>query len=217
MGWKQVRGFDPGKMGTEPGMCLRNCRIGYDPEIPSKYYDAKAAMEANKRAGTLHDMSSRPTNCAVPVFADTSSPNEHVMVYYYNTLYSDGKIVSNPNAFRYFGWGETLNDVRVVEWSDDVKWKDVPETTMKVIKGDANIYDLPSGKIIGRLQAGTDFTFVQTTEDGEYARTEEWKDKGLNQGVLLTALVPIEEIPDWFVKFTNDLGEFLINYTKENK
>lgn len=112
--WKQDRPFNPKKMGTEKNMCLRNCRIAFEPEIPPKYKDAKSAMLANKNAGTLHDMSSRPTNCAVPVFADTASVNEHVMIYDHNTLYSDGKVVANPGAFKYFGWGETLNGVRVV-------------------------------------------------------------------------------------------------------
>lgn len=196
MAWKQVRGFDPGKMGTESGMCLKNCRIGYDPTIPAKYVDAKAAMEANRNAGTLHDMSSRPTNCAVPVFADTSSPNEHVMVYYYNTLYSDGQIVSNPNSFKYFGWGETLNDVRVVKWVEDpkpVEWVDFPKTTMQVIEGDANVYKVSTGEVVDRLPAGTIITFVQTTEDRQYARTEEWKDQDKDFGILLTALVPLSE------------------------
>lgn len=121
MGWKQDRAFDPKKMGTAKNMCLRNCRIAFVPEIPPKYNDAKSAMLANKKAGTLHDMKSRPTNCAVPVFADTTSKYEHVMVYDHNTLYSDGKVVSNPNSFKYFGWGETLNGVRVVSYVEEPK------------------------------------------------------------------------------------------------
>ena len=114
MAWKQVVPFNPAKMGTTPGMCLRNVRIGYEPEIPPVYYDAKAAMIANRNAGTLHDISTLPTNVAVPVFVDTASPNEHVEVAYYGTFYSDGKVVSNPYSQKFFGWGETLNDVYVV-------------------------------------------------------------------------------------------------------
>ena len=118
MGWKQVREFDPNKMGKQSGYCLRNCRIAFVPEIPPKYVDAKEAMLANKNAGTLHPITSRPTNCAVPVFADTPSVNEHVMVWDKDKLYSDGKVV-NPNGFTWFGWGETLNDVRIVEYVKD--------------------------------------------------------------------------------------------------
>ena len=118
MGWKQVREFDPNKMGKQYGYCLRNCRIAFVPEIPPKYVDAKEAMLANKNAGTLHPITSRPTNCAVPVFADTPSVNEHVMVWDKDKLYSDGKVV-NPNGFTWFGWGETLNDTKVVEYVSD--------------------------------------------------------------------------------------------------
>ena len=118
MGWNQIRTFDPNKMGKQSGYCLRNCRIAFVPEIPPKYVDAKAAMLANKNAGMLHPITSRPTNCAVPVFADTPSVNEHVMVWDHDKLYSDGKVV-NPNGFTWFGWGESLNDVKVVEWVED--------------------------------------------------------------------------------------------------
>ena len=118
MGWKQVRTFAPSKMGTKEGWCLYNCRIAFTPEVPPKYADAKAAMLANKNAGTLHPISSHPTNCAVPVFADTPSVNEHVMIWDGEKLYSDGKVV-NPNGFTWFGWGETLNDVQIVEYVED--------------------------------------------------------------------------------------------------
>lgn len=118
MSWKQVRQFDPSKMGTKPNFCLQNCRIGFVPEIPPKYADAKEAMQANKNAGTLHPITTRPGNCAVPVFADTPSFYEHVMVWDGDKLYSDGKVV-NPNGFTWFGWGETLNDIRVVEYQND--------------------------------------------------------------------------------------------------
>ena len=128
MPWKQIRTFSPAKMGTKAGMCLQNCRIAFTPEIPPKYVDAKEAMLANKNAGTLHPISSHPTNCAVPVFADTPSVYEHVMVWDGEKLYSDGKQV-NPNGFTWFGWGETLNDVRVVEYVEDPKPEPTPAPT----------------------------------------------------------------------------------------
>lgn len=131
MGWKQVREFDPNKMGKQNGYCLRNVRIAFVPEIPPKYVDAKEAMLANKNAGTLHPITSRPKDCAVPVFADTPSVNEHVMVWDHDKLYSDGKVV-NPNGFTWFGWGETLNDVRVVEYVADPAPTPAPEPDFKV-------------------------------------------------------------------------------------
>lgn len=128
MAWKQVRIFAPSKMGTKPNYCLQNCRIAFTPEVPPKYKNAKEAMLANKNAGTLHPISTHPTNCAVPVFADTPSADEHVMVYDGEKLYSDGKQV-NPNGFTWFGWGETLNDCQIVEYVEDPKPEPTPEPT----------------------------------------------------------------------------------------
>lgn len=119
MAWKQKVKFVLSKMGKTPGMCLRNVRIAFDPEIPPLYYDAKAAMLANKKAGTLHPISELPKDVAVPVFVDTSSINEHVEVSDKGTFYSDGKFVVNPMNQKFFGWGETLNDVRIVEYVPD--------------------------------------------------------------------------------------------------
>lgn len=117
MVWKQVRNFDLNKMGTKPNYCLQNVRLAFD--IPPKYADAKSAMYASKKAGTLHDISTLPMNVAVPVFVDTSSPYEHVEVSDHGTFYSDGKRLNNPMNQKFFGWSETLNDVRVVEFVED--------------------------------------------------------------------------------------------------
>ena len=117
MAWKQKVNFNLSKMGKKPGMCLQNVRLAYG--IGPKYYDAKAAMLANKNAGTLHPISELPKNVAVPVFVDTTSINEHVEVSDKGTFYSDGKVVANPMNQKFFGWGETLNDVRIVEWVKD--------------------------------------------------------------------------------------------------
>lgn len=125
MAWKQVTPFDLSKMGTVPGMCLRNVRLAFD--VPARYYDAKAAMIANRDAGTLHDISTLPENVAVPVFVDTSSVNEHVEVADCGVFYSDGKKVSNPMSQRFFGWGETLNDVRIVEFVEEPAPEPTPE------------------------------------------------------------------------------------------
>lgn len=117
MAWQQTTAFNLAKMGKKPNMCLQNVRLAYG--IPSYYYDAKAAMLANKKAGTLHPISTLPTNVAVPVFVDTASPNEHVEVADHGTFYSDGAKVADPSNQVYFGWGETLNEVRIVKWVAD--------------------------------------------------------------------------------------------------
>ena len=78
MGWTQVKAFNPSKMGTRKGYCLMNCRLGFG--IPSGTYpSAKADMEAQRRNGTLHT-GAIPTNVAVPVYIDSTSKYEHVIV-----------------------------------------------------------------------------------------------------------------------------------------
>ena len=123
--WEQKQPFDLSKMGKKPGMCLMNVRLAFD--VPPKYYDAKAAMLANKNAGTLHDISTLPQNVAVPVFVDTASINEHVEAADNGVFYSDGKRLTNPMSQTFFGWGETLNDVRIVEWVEDPEPEPTPE------------------------------------------------------------------------------------------
>lgn len=128
MAWQQVKAFNLSKMGTRAGYCLQNVRLAFD--VPAKYVDAKAAMLANKNAGTLHSMDSLPKNVAVPVFVDTSSPYEHVEVADRGTFYSDGKKVSNPMNQKFFGWGETLNGERIVKYVADPA--PAPSTGIKV-------------------------------------------------------------------------------------
>lgn len=117
MSWKQIVPFDLSKMGKTPNMCLKNVREAFS--IPPKYIDAKAAMLANKNARTLHDISSLPLNVAVPVFVDTPSINEHVEVSDKGIFYSDGKEIKSPVNQKFFGWGESLNDVRIVKFVVD--------------------------------------------------------------------------------------------------
>lgn len=111
--WEQVKAFNINKMGTKKGYCLQNVRLGFG--IPAKYASAKADMEANKRAGTLHPMSTLPTNVAVPVYVDSSSKYEHIIVCDKGTYYSDGKRLTSIKGLKFFGWGELCDGVRVVK------------------------------------------------------------------------------------------------------
>ena len=111
--WKQVRAFNLSKMGTSKNFCLRNVRLAYD--IPGKYANAKLAMGENKNRGTLHPLSSIPTNCSVPVFTDKGIFG-HVMVCDKGIYYSDGKKTTKPGSS--YQWGELLNGVRVVQQED---------------------------------------------------------------------------------------------------
>lgn len=117
MAWEQVKPFSVAKMGTRKGYCLQNTRLGFGI-MQGKYPSAKADMEANKAAGTLHPMPA-PANVAVPVYVDTTSKYEHVMVDDHGTYYSDGKRLTSANGLKFFGWGETCDGVRVVKFVND--------------------------------------------------------------------------------------------------
>lgn len=125
MGWKQVRNFNLSKMGKKKGYCLQNVRLAYD--IPSKYVNAKEAMEASKRQGTFHEGLNIPTDVAIPIFAETGSPDGHVMVDDHGTVYSDGEWLPSFKGMRLLGWSETLNDVRIVEWVEQPAPQPAPQ------------------------------------------------------------------------------------------
>lgn len=134
--WKQDRPFSLTKMGTSKNFCLRNVRLAYN--IPGKYANAKQAMNENAKKGTLHSLSSMPTNVAVPVFTSQGVWG-HVEVCDHGTYYSDGKRVGKPNSS--YQWGEFLNGVRIVSY--------VHSTTIKV--GDTVIV---SGQGTGNSKGG---------------------------------------------------------------
>ena len=125
MSWKQVRNFDVSKMGTKQGWCLMNCRLGFG--IPyGTYESAKADMEAQKKEGTFHT-TDLPSDVAVPVYFDTSSKYEHVMVDDHTKFYSDGKYVNDLRGWKILGWGEKCDGQRVVEWVNDPEPTPEPE------------------------------------------------------------------------------------------
>lgn len=101
-------------MGTKKGWCLQNTRLVFGITV-GKYASAKDDMLAQKKAGTLHDMSSLPVNVVVPVYVDTTSKYEHVIVSWYGTFYEDGKKISRNKYSKYFGWGESCDGIRVVK------------------------------------------------------------------------------------------------------
>jgi len=128
MAWKQTTGFDLNKMGTTPGMCLQNVRLGYG--IAPRYASARDAMNACKARGTFHEgLTDCPTEVDVPLFAETGSPYAHVMVDVHGAVYSDGKYLPSFAGMTIVGWSEELNDVRVVEWVEEPAPAPAPEPT----------------------------------------------------------------------------------------
>jgi hypothetical protein len=118
MAYKQIRAFDPQKMGTRKGYCLMNVRLGFGIDRGT-YPSAKADMEAQKKAGTFHAGQLPPTNIAAPVYFDTSSIYEHVMGDDHGIFYSDGKRLTSIAGWTVLGWGECCDGVRVVEFVPD--------------------------------------------------------------------------------------------------
>lgn len=112
--YEQLINADLKKMGTAKGWCLKNVTMAFDIHV-AKYASAKAEMEAQRREGTLHPIDTLPTNVCVPVYVDTASPYEHVVLSYYGTFYSDGKKISRYYFKNYFGWGEKVAGIPVVK------------------------------------------------------------------------------------------------------
>lgn len=165
MSWKQIREFDLSKMGTKKGWCLQNVRLAFN--IDPKYNNAKEAMEANANAGTLHNMDTLPSNVAVPVFVDSPSIDEHVEVSDCNVFYSDGeRLTANQiKNQKYFGWGETLNDVRIVDFVEDPEPEPTPEPTPE-----------PETKVYYTYEQGD--TFGQVLKDLGLDEGNLWGDSG---------------------------------------
>lgn len=115
--WRQYRQFNPANMGTQRGWCLKNCRLGFGITT-GRYASAKDDMIAQKSNGTFHYETEPPSYIAVPVYIDTSSPYEHVVVWDHGVVYSDGQVIYDGLdhwAGHIYGWGEFCDGCRVVE------------------------------------------------------------------------------------------------------
>lgn len=115
MAYEQLKQFYPKDMGKQKGWCLQNCRLGFHI-YTGHYASAKAAYNAAKKNGTLHDYSSIPSNCAVPVYYESTSQYGHVVVYDRGIWYSDGKKF-NPDPKKILGWDENMDSVPVVKYT----------------------------------------------------------------------------------------------------
>lgn len=114
--WTQVRAFNPANMGTTPGWCLRNCRLGFGI-TSGTFANARADMNSQRANGTLHTDLPPPADIAVPVYCESGTPNGHVVVWDHGTVWSDGSIVPNglANWRTVYGWGELCDGKRVVQ------------------------------------------------------------------------------------------------------
>ena len=115
--WTQVRDFYPADMGSTPGWCLQNTRLGFHI-YSGTYPSARADMEAQQANGTLHS-GTPPNYIACPIyFANYSwTPLGHIAAWDHGTVYSDGAWYPSIDsvATDYVGWGEFCDGARVVQ------------------------------------------------------------------------------------------------------
>ena len=112
--YEQVSSVNIKAMGKKKGWCLQNCRLVFGFTV-GKYASAKVDMQSQRAGGTLHSMDTLPTNVVVPVYVDTTSKYEHVVISYYGIFYEDGYRINRNKYSKYFGWGELCDGRRVVK------------------------------------------------------------------------------------------------------
>lgn len=112
--YEQIVPVNINAMGKKKGWCLQNCRLVFGFKV-GKFASAKVDMESQRKNGTLHPMNEMPTNVVVPVYVDTASKYEHVIISNYGTFYEDGVKISNKKYSKFFGWGECCDGNRVVK------------------------------------------------------------------------------------------------------
>lgn len=115
--WEQIRDFYPADMGSTPGWCLQNTRLGFHI-YSGTYASARADMESQEANGTLHS-GTPPDYIAVPIYFKNYwwTLDGHVAAWDHGRIYSDG--VEYPSidsvATDYAGWGELCDGARVVQ------------------------------------------------------------------------------------------------------
>lgn len=160
--YKQLIYFNKNEMGAKKGYCLQNVRKGFN--LPPKFESAKADMEFNKNQGTLHNIDTLPENVSVPVYVDTTSKYEHIIVSDRGTFYSDGKKISKNKYKNYFGWGEYCEGYHVVE-------KTFKQNLYKVVVDVLNIRKSPKISAfnkVGKAYKNTQFDILEIEKNGKY-------------------------------------------------
>ena len=121
--WTQVRDFYPADMGTTPGWCLQNCRLGFHI-YSGTFPNAVSDMQSQKNNGTLHYFNGAtetpPNYIACPVYVNISGvPDGHVCVWDHGTIWNDGYTVARftdlGGYIEIWGWGELCDGARVVQ------------------------------------------------------------------------------------------------------
>jgi hypothetical protein len=124
MAYVQTRAFDKSQAGTVLGMCLRNNRLGYG--IQAKYPNAIGAWNHTQQ----HKDRNFPAGVTVPLYYSWLTDGHINERFPDGTIWNDGRMYSSLAVFLstapispkpvYLGWGESINDVRVIENKGDV-------------------------------------------------------------------------------------------------
>lgn len=188
MAWKQKVGFNVNNGGTTKYLCLVNVRKGYG--IGAKH--AYAYLDWVNNLGKHADRSF-PAGLAVPVYYNwtgTLKDNGKMVTRNWGHIavrlpdgrvWTDGKYYANVDEVSskylsgssYLGWGESVNDVRVIEWVNDSIVNKGNEDMIK--DGDQDIL-----RIIASEVKGWDFT---STHNGSKDATElaAWRGRDFRQ------------------------------------
>lgn len=136
----QLIPFDPSKGGRLPLFCLANVCKGYS--IGNKYESAWIAWQHTEQQFTIP-----PTGLDVPLFYSYTTTIDgvtenygHINVRLANgTVWSDGSIYPSIEAYeanhfpRYVGWGESVNDYKILEGEPMATSAQIDDTISKII------------------------------------------------------------------------------------
>lgn len=127
--YSQLKSFKIAAAGTKKYFCLQNVRLGFG--IPAKYDTAWEAWKATEQ----HKTRTIPTGVDVPLYYSFTTTIDGVRKNYGHISvrlkdgrhWSDGKIYPSIKALEtdlsnitYVGWGESINDVKVIKKEDDL-------------------------------------------------------------------------------------------------
>lgn len=164
--WKQEVPFNPKKLGKH--FSLRSVRKGYG--IKFKHFTAKQAMNENRDKGTLHPMSTIPTNVSVPVFCSAGLVGK-MMVNDKGKYYYKARKTMRPTSN--FMWGEWLNGKKVVSWVDiDKLPKKSPIKFADTVYVSGRGYETSKGKGMKTKAYSNRKMLVVAISDGRYGCNE---------------------------------------------
>lgn len=184
----QLIPFDPSKGGTTPDLCLANVCAGYG--IANKYGSAWEAWGHTQQ----HPERDVPTGVAVPIFYSYTTTLDGVTKNYghINVQLPDGRVWSDGNIYLsidayvenhapvFVGWGESVNDIKVIEEGEDMipdddndfaRWSE----TFQMIRGRVPTREEFQASAVGR----TWLSALEILEDSaEAAICQNWQSVG---------------------------------------